>query len=270
MGKSSRVAAPPAFTGFAANDLAFLAALAAHNDRNWFAAHRDAFDDGLKPTLEALVVALNDALAARDLGLSGNPKKNVFRIHRDTRFSNDKRPYKTHVAATLTQDGLKMSPGMVYIHIEPEGGTRPAFDPQSIDPLDPSTLPSAQDSQSDYAGSGPFVAAGFYLRERPLIDAFRQAIAAKPSAWLAVEEALGARRRGLDAGDPVKRMPKGFEAYGGGPLEATLKMTSWTVKRRLTGAEITDAGLPDIIGDFVADLRPLLDFGKAALHGVTT
>jgi hypothetical protein len=150
--------------GFAAADLAFLTGLAAHNDREWFTANRAVYDERLKPTLSALIDALNGAFAARDLPLAGDPKKSVFRIHRDVRFSKDKRPYKTHVSATLTRDGQKLSPGLVYVHIEPEGGPAPAFDPETIDPLDPSTLPSAQ--AADAAGGGPFAAAG-YLTDAP-------------------------------------------------------------------------------------------------------
>ncbi|HQR90265.1 MAG TPA: DUF2461 family protein, partial [Caulobacter sp.] len=95
------------FSGFATADLAFLKGLAVHNDREWFTAHRAPFDEGLKPTLVALVLALNEALDARDLPLAGHPKHTVFRIHRDVRFSKDKKPYKTHVSATLTRVGQK-------------------------------------------------------------------------------------------------------------------------------------------------------------------
>ncbi|MDR6533466.1 uncharacterized protein (DUF2461 family) [Caulobacter rhizosphaerae] len=253
------------FPGFAAADLAFLTGLAAHNDRDWFTANRAAYDDRLKPTLAALIDALNAAFAARDLPLAGDPKKSVFRIHRDVRFSKDKRPYKTHVSATLTRDGQKLSPGLVYVHIEPEGGPAPAFDPETIDPLDPSTLPSAQASETGYFGNGPFAAAGFYLTERPDIDAFRRAIAADPKGWAAVETALVAKDLALDPGEPTKRMPKGFEDQAGGPLEPALKRTRWLVRRPLTGAEIGGEGLAEIIADFVADARPLLAFGWKAL-----
>lgn len=253
------------FPGFAAADLAFLTGLAAHNDRDWFTANRAIYDQRLKPTLAALIDALNVAFAARDLPLAGDPKKSVFRIHRDVRFSKDKRPYKTHVSATLTRDGQKLSPGLVYVHIEPEGGPAPAFDPETIDPLDPSTLPSAQASEAGYFGNGPFAAAGFYLTERPDIDAFRRAIAADPKGWAAVEKALAAKGLMLDPGEPTKRMPKGFEAHAGGPLEAALKRTRWLVRRPLTGAEIGGEGLADVIADFVAHARPLLMFGWKAL-----
>jgi uncharacterized protein (DUF2461 family) len=258
------------FPGFAAADLAFLTRLAAHNDRDWFTANRAVYDDRLKPTLAALIDALNGALAARDLPLAGDPKKSVFRIHRDVRFSKDKRPYKTHVSATLTRanpDGTwqKLSPGLLYVHIEPEGGPAPAFDPETIDPLDPSTLPSAQDPQAGYFGHGPFAAAGFYLSERPHIDAFRRAIAADPKGWTAVEAALTAKGLVLEPGEPTKRMPKGFEDQAGGPLEAALKRTRWLVRRPLTGAEIDGEGLAEVIADFAADARPLLAFGWKAL-----
>lgn len=258
----------PSFPGFAAADLAFLTGLAAHNDREWFAANRSIYDERLKPTLAALIEALNGAFASRDLPLAGDPKKSLFRIHRDVRFSKDKRPYKTHVSATLTRDGQKLSPGLVYVHIEPEGGSRPDFDPETIDPLDPSTLPSAQEAEAGYAGGGPFAAAGFYLSERLHIEAFRRAIVADPKAWLAVEKALAAKGLELGEGDPVKRMPKGFEDQAGGPLEVALKRTRWLVRRPLTGAEIGGEGLAEVIADFVADARPLLDFGWKALHGV--
>jgi uncharacterized protein (DUF2461 family) len=255
----------PSFPGFAAADLAFLTGLAAHNDREWFTAHRAVYDERLKPTLSVLIEALNAALAGRGLPLAGDPKKSVFRIHRDVRFSKDKRPYKTHVSATLTRDGQKLSPGLVYVHIEPEGGPLPAFDPETIDPLDPSTLPSAQEADAGYVGNGPFAAAGFYLTERPHIDAFRRAIVADPKGWLAVEKALAAKGLPLEPGEPTKRMPKGFEAHAGTTLEPALKRTRWLVRQPLTGEQIGEDELPEIIADFVAHARPLLTFGWKAL-----
>jgi uncharacterized protein (DUF2461 family) len=262
------------FSGFAAADLAFLSGLAAHNDRDWFMANRAAYDEGLKPTLGQLIAALNPMLEAQGLPLRGDPKKSLFRIHRDVRFSNDKRPYKTHVSATLTRAGpngewAKMSPGMVYIHIEPDGGSAPAFDPQTIDPLDPSTLPSAQaasqDGETAYAGSGPFVAAGFWLSERPNIETVRRAMVANPAAYLAMVEALAARGLELAPGEPLKRMPRGYEAEAGGVLDPALKRTRWIVRRSLDGADVGSAALPRMIASFVADALPLLTFGWKAL-----
>ena len=113
------------FSGFAASDLAFLTGLAVNNDRDWFAAQRAAYDDGLKPALAALIADTSTACAARDLPLSGDPKRSVFRIHRDTRFSKDKTPYKTRFSAGITpHDKRRPSAGggsTYYFHIERSG-----------------------------------------------------------------------------------------------------------------------------------------------------
>jgi uncharacterized protein (TIGR02453 family) len=241
-----------AFEGFALRELGFLADLSANNNKEWFAEHRAVFDEGLKPAMGRLITALSVEFAARDLPFSGDAKKSVFRINRDVRFSRDKRPYKTHISASLTREGDKMAPGAVYVHVEPEGGSSKGFDPQTI-----------------YAGQGPFLTAGFYLwDQRPLIDAFRKQIVADPNAWEAVERALNDRGLKLEEGAPTKRMPKGFEDKAGGPLEAVLKKTEWLVRRPLTGAELTDPKLPSLIADFADQARPLFAFGWRALHGV--
>ena len=269
------------FPGFAPADLRFLSDLAARNDRDWFTANRAVYDDRLKPALAALIADTTAACAARGLPLAGDPAKSQFRIHRDTRFSKDKSPYKTHVAAVLTRGGGRMSPGMAYIHIEPEGGSRvtgATFDPDSIDPLDPSTHPAARLAEAPVErveipdlenahGRGPFVSAGFYLYDRKNSERVRRAIAADPDAWLAVEETLTARGLRLAPGMAVKRMPKGYEAHAGGPLEPALKRLQWYARRPLTGAEIASPDLPETLAGFVEDLRPLLHFGWAALDG---
>ncbi|MBS0412641.1 MAG: DUF2461 family protein, partial [Proteobacteria bacterium] len=177
------------------------------------------------------------------------------------------RPYKTHISASLTREGDKMAPGMVYVHVEPEPRAS-AFDPQTIDPLDPSTLPSARAAQESYAGAGAFVAVGFYLWDRPLIDAFRRQIVRDPGAWHAVETRLEAAGLALESGAPVKRMPKGYEDQADGRLASALKKTHWLVRRELTAGDLVSPGLPDLIAEVAADARPLLDFGWRALHGV--
>jgi uncharacterized protein (DUF2461 family) len=254
----------PLFPGFAAADLAFLTGLAAHNDREWFTANRAVYDERLKPTLAALIDALNGAFAARDLPLAGDPKKSVFRIHRDVRFSKDKRPYKTHVSATLTRDGQKLSPGLVYVHIEPEGGPAPAFDPETIDPLDPSTLPSAQAADDGLCRERPVRGGGVLSVGAP---AHRRL----PPGHRGRSQGLGGGREGpgqgaaAGAGRTDQAHAQGLRGAGDGPLEPALKRTRWLVRRPLTGAEIGGDELPQIIADFVADARPLLAFGWKAL-----
>ena len=68
--------------------------------------------------LECLVAELSDP--AHALPLRGDPKRAVFRVYRDVRFSKDKSPYKTHAAAYLARGGVRGDPGDLYIHIEPK------------------------------------------------------------------------------------------------------------------------------------------------------
>ena len=271
------------FTGFDPADLAFLSGLAVHNDRDWFAANRAVYDERLKPALGALIADASTACARRGLPLGGDPAKSQFRIHRDVRFSKNKQPYKTHLSAVLTRDGLKMSPGMAYIHIEPEGGSRvtaDTFDYDSIDPLDPSTHPAARlagpeptapaesiPDIEDAHGRGAYVSAGFFLYDRKNSDKVRRAIAADPDDWLAVEAHLASRGLRLAPGMAVKRMPKGFDDHAGTALEPSLKRLQWYARRPLTGAEVSSPELPETLAGFVDDMKPLLEFGWRALYG---
>ena len=94
-----------AFVGFPRQALDFLAALAEHNDRAWFEEHRDEYEQGLLEPARDLVVALGEELDRRGISVHAEPRVNgsIFRINRDTRFSKDKRPYKTHLDLWLWQ-----------------------------------------------------------------------------------------------------------------------------------------------------------------------
>ena len=94
------VASPP-FSGFSPEAIQFLADLAANNDRAWFQPRKADYERLLKEPLEALVAALAERFEARGIPLQADPKRSIFRIYRDTRFSKDKSPYKTNVGASF-------------------------------------------------------------------------------------------------------------------------------------------------------------------------
>src|SRR4051794_41802538 len=82
------------FPGFPPAAQAFLAGLREHNDRDWFNAHKATYESAVKGPAEALLAYLEPELAA----LTGGPVSGkIFRIHRDVRFSKDKRPYNAHL-----------------------------------------------------------------------------------------------------------------------------------------------------------------------------
>lgn len=93
-------AAAAGFRGFADDDCKFFRALAAHQDRDWFNAHRAEYEEGWAAPMQALLadVAAKIDGAYPDVELA-EPK--VFRLHRDVRFAKDKSPYKTHASGLL-------------------------------------------------------------------------------------------------------------------------------------------------------------------------
>ena len=89
-----------AFTGFPPAAFSFLEALEADNSKRTFEAHRAAYDDALIGPAKELVLDLGAELQGRvSPGIHADPRVNgsIFRINRDTRFSKDKTPYKTHL-----------------------------------------------------------------------------------------------------------------------------------------------------------------------------
>ena len=109
-------------SGFPAEGLAFLKALKKHNDRDWFQARKDVFETKVKAPMIELIEGVNKALHDFAPDYENDPKKALYRIYRDTRFSNDKTPYKTHIAAIFPRRGLgkHVSAGF-YFQISPEG-----------------------------------------------------------------------------------------------------------------------------------------------------
>lgn len=109
------------FNGFPKESVAFLRALDKNNNREWFKSHKGEYEDTLLEPARNFVVAMGERLREIAPQIQAIPQvdKSIFRIHRDTRFSKDKRPYKTHLAVFMWEGfGAKMeSPGF-YFHLE--------------------------------------------------------------------------------------------------------------------------------------------------------
>ena len=108
------------FTGFPEEGLRFLRALKRNNNREWFQAHKSDYEEFIKKPMEGLVLSLGSDLSKIAPEIVATPKASLFRIYRDTRFSKDKSPYKTHVAASFPHRGLDKHQGAgLYLHIAP-------------------------------------------------------------------------------------------------------------------------------------------------------
>jgi uncharacterized protein (TIGR02453 family) len=113
--KSASTTAQPYFRPEA---LTFLRNLAKNNDRAWFQPRKEQFEAELKEPMLAVVRKITDAMLDFAPEFVRPAEKSLFRIYRDTRFSNDKRPYKTHIAAWWSHQGLAKTSGAgYYFHV---------------------------------------------------------------------------------------------------------------------------------------------------------
>lgn len=157
----------------------FLDELAANNDRAWFQANKDRYESEVKAPLLAFIGDVSGDLSKISKQILADPTPSggsMFRIHRDTRFSKDKSPYKTHAAAQFRHRASTKdvhAPGF-YLHLEP---------------------------------GSVFVAGGAWHPEPGVLAAVRDRIVAKPKLWEAV------KKTGLElGGESLKRPPAGYPA----------------------------------------------------------
>ena len=237
-------AAPATFQGFQPEAIQFMADLAVNNDRAWFQPRKADFERLLKEPMEALVVAIAERFEARGIPLLADPKRSPFRIYRDTRFSRDKSPYKTHYAATF-----------------------PWLD---APPPDGSDLTRAERRADDGAhGNGGYfnfqpgemyMGGGMWMPDKSRLDAFRSAIVADPGRVAAALEdpgfvaAFGEAR----SHETLKRVPPGYPADH--PMADRLRWKDVIFGRRLGDKEVTSADLPDRLADGYAAALPVFRF----------
>ncbi len=216
------------FDGFSPRAIEFLVDLAAHNDRAWFGPRKAEYERLLKGPLEALCVALAGDFERHGVALTSDPKRSPFRIYRDTRFSKDKSPYKTHVSASFPwrseRDGDDApAHGGGYFHLQP---------------------------------GEVYIGGGMWHPEPAWLASWRARVDSDSGG---VRAAIGDPRfvkRFKDIhGDSFKRIPAGFPADH--PEATLLKLKDVTFGLRLADDEVFSAGLPATIAAAFADAVPV-------------
>ena len=96
----------PSFPGFSEEALTFFRSLERNNRREWFQPRKPFFDEKVKGPMLELVAALNAEMERFAPLHVTEPESAIYRIYRDTRFSKDKKPYKTHIAAYFARRGM--------------------------------------------------------------------------------------------------------------------------------------------------------------------
>ena len=105
---------------FTPKTLSFLRALKRHNDREWFRERKDQYEQHVRAPMVAVIEQLARDLPAFAPELVSDPRRSLYRIYRDTRFSEDKSPLKTHVAAVFPpRDGEKHRSAGLYFEVAP-------------------------------------------------------------------------------------------------------------------------------------------------------
>lgn len=222
--------------------LRFFRELKRHNAKVWFEAHRDEYEQSVRDPMRVLIEDLDVRFARFAPEIIGDPKRSMFRIYRDIRFSKDKSPYKTHAACWFRHRDADASVGNeaehggagFYFHLEPRGS---------------------------------FIGGGIWMPPRPLLARLRDAIAEHPAAFERVVRARAFTRRfgGLSAedGTVLKRMPRGFpETHR---AARWLKYQSFTAGRGLSDAQVTSQRLPATLETEFERLLPLVRWLNRAL-----
>jgi uncharacterized protein (TIGR02453 family) len=210
------------FTGFTRGAIDFLAELAANNDRAWFQPRKADYERLVKGPLEALCLALGERFEARGIPLRADARS-PFRIYRDTRFSNDKSPYKPYASASFPWAGDGGGPGG-YFHFQP---------------------------------GEMYVGGGMWHPEPARLAAWRATVAHdRATVHAALADKAFVQTFHDVHGDSLKRVPPGFPADH--PDAVLLKLKDVTFGRRLSDDEALSARLPDTLADAFADALPVI------------
>jgi uncharacterized protein (TIGR02453 family) len=239
---------PAIYTGFTPKAFTFLRGLARHNEKPWFEAHREAYERDLRAPMVALVDEVDARLGEFAPEIVGDRRRSVFRIHRDVRFSNDKRPYKTNAACWFFhRDVSSARQG------ERAGETAGA------------TVHGGAGFYFQLAPNDCWVGAGMWMPPRPALARLRDAIAEDHETFERIVRAPAfvARFGALSDEAVLKRMPRGYDADH--PAADWLRYQSFTAGRQLDDAEVLGPELPALVEADYRVLLPLVRWLNRAL-----
>ena len=218
---------------FSAATLGFLRNLKRHNERPWFEAHRPQYEADVKGPMRDLIEEMDVRLARLAPEIIGDPKRSMFRIYRDIRFSSDKSPYKTHASCWFYhRDGTR------GVGREAAGGGAGFY--------------------FQIAPGDSFTGGGMWMPPREALVKLRDAIAEDPSGFAKIATDKRVRRRfgGLDEEAVLRRVPRGFAPDH--PGARWLKFQSFVTGRALSDAQAISARLPALLAADFALMVPLV------------
>jgi uncharacterized protein (TIGR02453 family) len=220
------------FPGFPAEAVTFYRGLAGHNTREWFQPRKHVYDEKVKAPMVELVTALNSAMMDFASDYVTDAPKAIYRIYRDTRFSPDKTPYKTQIAASFARRGAEKHGAAGYYF---------AVSHKGVD-----------------------VGGGLYMPQPQTLLAVRTHIAERHAEFRQLT-ASSAIKRLFDAmqGEQLSRVPKGFGAEH--PAADLLRFKQFLLFTTLDAAIVTTPKLFTELEKRFRALAPFLEFLNAPL-----
>jgi uncharacterized protein (TIGR02453 family) len=215
------------FAGFSPDALAFLRQLKRNNRREWFQPRKARYESLIKAPMMELVAAVNAEFARFAPDYVTPPEKALYRIYRDTRFSPDKTPYKTHIAAIFPRHtAVKREGSVFYMHF----------------------------TEKELLAFG-----GVYGPDRDELLAYRGLLAENHQEF---EDILRNRKvrqmvGGLQ-GEQLSRMPKGFATNH--PAEGLLRRRQWYLEAILDIKLLTTPRLARELGRRFEVMAPFVEF----------
>jgi uncharacterized protein (TIGR02453 family) len=220
--------------------LRFLRGLARNNAKPWFEAHREDYERDVRGPMHELIEEMDARFPGFAPEFTGDPRRSMFRIYRDVRFSRDKSPYKVHAACWFRHRSADHKVGSeaegggagFYFHLEP---------------------------------GKSLVAGGIWMPPRPVLNKLRDGIAENPKGFerMVRHPALLRRFGGLSDEAVLKRMPRGFSE--GHAAARWLRYQSFTVSRDLTDAQVTNTRLATRLQAEFEAMLPLVRWLNARL-----
>ncbi|MGD8328682.1 MAG: DUF2461 domain-containing protein [Acidobacteriota bacterium] len=207
----------------------FLNDLAANNNRDWFAANKERYENELREPVLQFVRDFAPYLADISPFFRADARKvggSMFRIYRDTRFSKDKSPYKTYTGVQFRHERGRDAhcPGF-YLHLQPD-----EF----------------------------FMGVGIWHPDGETLTAIRSAIDANPERWQKVTGAKSFSGTFELAGDSLKRAPKGYDVDH--PLIDDLKRKDFIAVTALTEKQVTGKSFVKEFAGLCGKGSPLVEF----------
>lgn len=219
---------------FSPRTFAFLEGLSQHNERGWFDAHRQDYEDFVRtPALDFIDDMAREmpSISRHFLAIPNKVGGSLMRIHRDTRFSRDKRPYKTNVGIQFRHESGRdvHAPGY-YLHLEP---------------------------------GQCFLGIGLWHPDPDTLFKIREAVTQHGDAWVAARDDHDFRTHFTLEGESLARVPRGFA--GDHPLAEDLKRKDFIAMVPLREATATSTRLLSHVADHYRRAGPYMRFLCRAL-----